>query len=254
MGGGEGLEQRFRQEAVVGETAAPRQMWTGVAHAAPLGLGAAGSGQKARPLRWTSGPARRAWAGRQICPGPQPAPAGSRAVAAPGRQGHHPAVGKRGRRTCAQCPKSMPGSCRCRHPFRCHWVPRPRRLPGHAPQAPRPSSSLSPQPGRRPPLRPPPQPPPRPRAGRSRHNGEPASLAPSGPRAHPRAELPGRCREPHPCRPWPRRCRRGRRRPAAEPSTWLPSSSSSGAKPAGGQRKGPQLMRGPGLGAGSPGL
>lgn len=172
-------------------------------------------------------PAGEHWLGARSCP----SPAGPRAAGAPGCQEHRPAAGRGGGCWWAPRLKSMPGSCRRLGPFCCHLVPRPRP-PGRVPPGPGLFSSWSPLPGPRPPRQPPPPPPLPPRAGRSLRSGAPASRAPSGPRARFRATLPWRCREPLHGLPWPHRCRRGRWRLAAEPSTSRPSSSSLWSEPA----------------------
>lgn len=172
-------------------------------------------------------PAGGHWLGARSCR----SAAGPRAAGAPGCQERRPAAGRGGGCWWAPRLKSMPGSCRRLGPFCCHLVPRPRP-PGRVPPGPGLFSSWSPLPGRRPPRQPRPPPPLPPRAGRSLRSGAPASRAPSGPRARFRATLPWRCREPLHGLPWPHRCRRGRWRLAAEPSTSRPSSSSLWSKPA----------------------
>lgn len=140
-----------------------------------------------------------------------------------------------------QSPKSRPSSCRLLDQFRCLQLPRSHRPPGLTLQAPRSSSSQSrwqdPQPHLLQPLRLPLQPP---HAERSRSE-VPALRALSMP--HARLRVPrGRCLELLRDRPWPNSCHRGRRQPAAEPSTWQQSSSSYWAESTRRGWKGLQLL------------
>lgn len=137
--------------------------------------------------------------------------------------------------------KSKPSSCRLLGRSRCLPLPRSHRPPGLALQALRSSSSQSrwqgPQPH-------PPQPlllPLQPLHAERSCSGALVLRALLMPRAHLRAP-PGHCLERLRDHPWQNSCHRGRRRPAAEPSTWQQSSSSYWAESARRGWKGLQLL------------